>query len=551
MRYRLLRGRCRRANQWAVLAWALTLLGACGGGDVTGVRELRVVISSPAQNATIPDTLLTFRGFVEAPGGVESAVWWLLQGTAPGQSGELYQREGTAAAPTRVPFELTLSAKPGENVFGVNMEGTDSDGTHRQYTATVTVTVYKKPTVKAVHGISPELFQRSLVVEVEIDGFPSYWWANLALDPGTSAERTINNGPGTSQPLYIQFLSGVKARLFFPDTIAPGAHKLEVRLYDQNGLADVSTAQFVISVPELRYRLDTLPSLGSGTRAIALNENGDAAGRAFDPASARDRAVAWRGGVLDVLDTAVSVATAIDIQGRVAGISGSCGVIWQAGTMSTVRNASGQCASAIADMNNAGTVLAAFSSSWALVRGASVTSLLLNGGRDLNDSDQAVGWVIYTTGGTRAAAHGLTLAVPAPFPQPSPHYSEDALRVNNRGHALVENGGASSFLDDRSRIKQAISRGVGDVVLLTPFFGIPSASGTLVDLTESGIVLAFDPRTKTGYVYDGARTWRLALQPTPWILEGLSAMNDAGSIIGQARLNGSTESRAVFLSPVP
>jgi hypothetical protein len=534
----------QRALRWAVLAWTLPVLGSCDGRDPTGVRELRVVISSPAQNATIPDTLLTFRGFVEAPGGVESAVWWLLQGTAPGH-------EGTAAAETRVPFEITVSAKPGENVFGVNMEGTDSDGTHRQYTATVTVTVYKKPTLKAVHGIAPELFQRSLVVEVEIDGLPSYWWANLALDPGTSAERVINNGAGTSQPLYIQFLSGGRARLFFPDTIAPGTHKLEVRLYDQNGLADVHAAQFVISVAGLRYRLDTLPSLGAGTRALALNENGDVAGRAFDPASARDRAVAWRGGALDVLDTAVSVATAIDIQGRVAGISGSCGVIWQGGTTTTLRNASGQCASVIADMNDAGTVLAAFSSSWALVRGTSVTPIPLDGGRDLNDSDQAVGWVIYTNGGTRASAYGLTLAVPAPFPQPSPHYSEDAMRVNNRGHALIENGGGPSFLDDRSRIKQAISRGVGDVILLAPFFGIPSASGTLVDLTESGIVLAFDPRTNTGYVYDGARTWRVALEPTPWILEGLSAMNDAGRIIGQARLGASTVSRAVVLTPVP
>jgi uncharacterized membrane protein len=110
------------------------------------------------------------------------------------------------------------------------------------------------------------------------------------------------------------------------------------------------------------YQVSELPGIGGPlTQSLALNDLGQAAGRALD-AAWRSRAVAWTGGtVRNLSGSATAEAYGISSDGRVAGwhitLSRTRAAVWFGSTVTTLAPLAGQIASIGSDVNRSGNVV--------------------------------------------------------------------------------------------------------------------------------------------------------------------------------------------------
>jgi hypothetical protein len=295
-----------------------------------------------------------------------------------------------------------------------------------------------------------------------------------------------------------------------------------------------------------------MPTLGGAdATATALNDAGEAAGWSLD-ATGRKRAVMWRSGQIEALDTDTSSATAIDNSGAVFGTFSTtmtCGVRWFGGVRTILTYSDGSCVSYVADASATGTALAGGTKGWVLLRTDGTrspiapppyTSYSL---RALNDQELIVG--SQNSFEQRALGIGFTAAFPSPYPFPgfSPHYSGSVARINNLGQFVGSAAGGAS-----GTIKWFFGQAGGDVKALAGAFSI-TRSPSLVGLNDAGVVAAFNYQMQHGYFWKAGRTTRLTLTSQDWMIDSISDLNNAGWMTAHATHKTSGEKRAVLLIP--
>jgi len=399
-----------------------------------------------------------------------------------------------------------------------------------------------------IEGIADTLFQRSLQLVVRDTAASAFQYVDLVLDPGTANEQVISNKQlsAFAVPKWLEWLGPRTFRMYFPDTISPGPHRVMLREYDDKGLVDALIASFVIALPSVPYTLTVLPSLGgTDAAAVAINESGDIAGWSSD-ATGRKRAAVWHDGAISALDTAASSAMAMNNAGAVFGTvttTSTCGARWSAGARTLIHWTDGSCLRAIAANDN-GTVLAGQVNSTFLWRAdGSATSVIAPGGSyysnpaDISDDDYIVGQG-YTGGEYRAFAVGFAASFPGPFPRNSPHWGSKATHINNAGE----------FIGDVLEEKLFFGKAGSDPVILSGALSV-NQRPTLFALNDSGLVASFKYDTQQGFLWKAGRTSRIAIASSGYTIDQLYAMNNARRIVGRATNNATGEKVAILLTP--
>lgn len=534
----------------AVLCGVLAL-----GCDATDpAPRYGLMLTSPGADATVSDTLVTVEGMVRSPAeGSIIAVGW----SVGGQHGTVHSVYNDPPDPAvdSVPFSFTLKVPPGAHVieFFVSYTTNVQNSLVNEFTNRA-FRVYKKPTWRIDAGVAPTLAQRALMLDVSHDGLISSWHANLVMDPGTPSEVVIDNSLSSSvaRP-WREILSSNSWRLYYPDVLSPGEHRVRVRFYEAGQLADSTTASFVIAIPTVAYSLQLLPTLGGAeSRAVAINDAGDIAGWSLD-ATGKKRAVAWRSTGIEALDTETSEAVAVNNAGAVFGIvttTSRCGARWDAAGRTTLTT-SGSCVDTVRAANDQGSVLARAGGTEILLREDGSTTVMCPytfgcalfpvRPADVNDDELVVGQVDTPNQSYQVFARGFSPKIPTSFPYAGAGRETAIMEINDAGQYI-------GSVWSPSGTKLFFGQGEAEPTVLSGALSVNQVP-TLIALNEQGDVLTFDYPAQVGYLWRDGRTTRLTLLSSDWRIDGLYAMNDARRIVGHATHVTTGEKRAVVLIP--
>lgn len=550
----------------------LALLAAVACHDTTAPGPLQpaIHIQSPVSDVTVGDTIVSLRGMAEAPGAVDWVEVTYDYANQPGSSiilyryDEHYNPDGTIDSKTQVPIDAQLRMKAGARQVTVRMEYRLSrdepiGNPERSISVSVPFRIWQKPVLKLWRGVPDTVYGRSLSLiagSIGVDSVPS---ADLYIDPGTADERHVgarDRYPGAyaspdSTPGYFPWVFDVT------DPLPNGPHRLVLRLKDEMGAADSIVKNFVTSVAPLAYTVSSLPGVG-GTDSDArdVNATGDAAGWALD-AGGVSRAVLWKDGVATTLPTsstagagkAYSLNGAGDIVGTVNDTvgTGNCtrAIRWTASTWRYIDVPARPCYKMAMRVNGSGATL--------IIDGLGAwswgdTTAWLVRDSTVNYYPNLVIPVWLNDRGEVAGATRNSYGTPTPFSS-GPAIARPNFRApDNLGHpagALLGLNNASQALGSYSGTLYFSPQPGAALVDLNPYL---LARSTLVRLTENGSVLAFDAADHTAYIWRGGKTYRVAID-ADWALDSVSAMNDAGVIVGHATQHSTGRTTAVVLRP--
>lgn len=550
----------------------VALLAAVSCRDTTapGVSEPAIRIESPASGVVVGDTIVRLRGVAEAPGAVD---WVEVTYDYANQSGtsmilyrydEHYRPDGTIDSQSRFEFDVPLRMNAGARLVTIRMDYRTSrdepiGNPERSISVTVPFRIWQKPVLKLWRGLPDTLYGRSLsliVGSVGVDSLPS---ADLFIDPGTADERHVaatNRFPGT-------YSSPDSTAGYFPwvfdlsDALPNGRHRLVLRLKDEMGAADSLVRSFVTYVAPLTYTVSSLTGLGGNdSDARDVNATGDAAGWALD-AGGVSRAVLWKGNAVTALPTSSTALSgqswSLNDVGDIVGAvddtvgTGHCkrATRWTTSSWRYVDVAPSPCYKVAMRVNATGATLVvdelgAWSwgdtTAW-LVRDSGVTYFQnVVAPVWLNDRGEVAGAARGSDGVARPFSTGPSVAKPS-FRPPSSlgHPFGELDGLNNAEQALGSYSGTLYFSPQPGAA----------LVDLNPYL---LSRSTLVRLTENGSVLAFDPTEHAAYIWRGGKTYRVAID-ADWALDSVSAMNDAGVIVGHATQRSTGRTTAVILQP--
>lgn len=535
---------------------ALAVL-SCDSPSAPKGPEYGLDIVSPTENAITGDTLVQISGIVRVPPGGKLLwlSWYMDDGSVPNV---LFNSQLMPQVDS-LQFSFTQKLSPGVHTVHFFVKYENEKTVMIDVDMGRSFNVYKKPTYRIAAGVADTVYQRSLMVDVSHDGImTSSWHANLVLDPGTPSEKLVDNAP--SSPDYGHWqekLSDNAKRLYYPfDTLSQGKHRVRVRFYENGTLRDSLTRDFVLALPLIPYALTPLESLGgSAAQATTISESGLVAGWALD-ASEKKRAVTWHSGAIEALDAEVSEAVTITESGAVFGnvnmtATSTCAARWEASTRTILRRPSdGACLDGVAAASSSGIVVGRIGGASLLLRpDGSTVALVVPGScypqsfepKDVNRQEQVVGTVFGCFLYTIPVALGFTATYPSAFSYAgASSYSGRITRINDAGQFI---GSWSS----PTGTKLFIGRVGEQPIPLSGAFSVARLP-SLIALSESGAVLAFDYPAQVGYLWKNGRTSKIVLAPSGWTVTLLHGMNSAGRIVGAAT-GPAGEKRAVVLMP--
>ena len=558
-------------RRYALLA-LLALLAAVSCQDATApglVFRPAIDIESPVSGVVVGDTIVQLRGVAEAPGAVD---WidvtfdYANQGSKSitlYRYDEHYNPDGTIESTKRVPFEEALRMNAGARQVTVRMAyrlDPDQPIQNPEHSVSVTVSlrIWKKPTLKLASALPDTLFGRSLSLVAASTGLDSSPSVDLIIDPGSPMERHV---VAAGMPLGVRWPPELEAGdhpwLFdVTDPLPNGPHRLVLRLSDEMGAADSIVRNFVTHVAPLTYTVSPLPGLG-GTDSDArdVNATGDAAGVALDAAGA-SRAVLWKGGTVTALPTSSTALSGQawslnDVGDMVGSVDDTVGtghcpraIRWTSSTWRYVNVAPSLCYRNAMRVNASGATLVVGGGSWYgdttawLVRDSVVAYF--------QNLDPSPVWL--TAREEVAGARRNDYGTPSPFSS-GPAIARPAFRPpENLGHpagALVGLNDASQAVGFYSGTLYFSPQPGSPLVDLNPYL---LGRSTLVRLTENASVLAFDPTEHAAYIWRAGKTYRVVVD-ADWSLDRVAAMNDAGVIVGHATQRSTGRTGAVILRP--
>jgi hypothetical protein len=554
----------------------LAMLAAVGCRDTTAPGPLlpAIKIQSPVSGAVIGDTIVQLRGTAEAPGAVDWVEITYNYANQPSTStilyryDEHYRSDGTIDSQSRVPFEAQLRMYAGARQVTVRMEyrirrDEPIGNPERSTSVTVPFRIWKRPVLRLDTELPDTLYARAFTLIAGSVGLDTSPKVDLVIDPGTTNELHVDaKYPGPYPTTGA--VDGPYPRLFdLADALSNGPHRLVLRLSDEMGAADSIVRNFVTYVAPVTYTVAPLPGLGGNdSDARDVNTTGDAAGWALD-AGGVSRPVLWKGGAVTALATsstalsgqAYSLNDVGDIVGAVDDTvdTGHCkrAIRWTTSTWRYVDVGRSLCDKAAMRVNASGATLVVLPYSWYgdttawVVRDSAVAYFQnFDPSQWLNDR----GLLSLNDRGEVAGAQRNDYGTPTPFSS-GPAIARPTFRaLDNVGHPA----GALAGLNNAS---QAVGAYAGTLffspqpgsalVDLNPYL---LARSTPVALTENGSVLAFDPTDHAAYIWRAGRTYRVAID-ADWSLDSVSAMNDAGVIVGHATQLSTGRTGAVIMRP--
>lgn len=382
----------------------------------------------------------------------------------------------------------------------------------------------------------------------------------LTLDVGTSTERLL---PVDTARVVTQWPVSDRARVFVVPVdltaVPEGAHTLTLRVVDDAGRDAASTLAFVRHVPEIRYGLLALPTLGDSAAALDVRDGGDVVGRARDAAGVW-RAVLWRDGTVRRLvtpDTVPSSAVAINAAGEIAGHLGpaerdNCTdpARWSGASAAPVLapGSAERCWDGLTvDMNDRGSILLA-------VGGAGRPVLWRRDGTltPLTPSPMTVGLVL----DERDVAYGLTLVDSYWSYATTWGPTETRVACPDEIAHLPPRGSSCrpTAASDAGELLAWVGGGAGRPMLRQPdgtWIDLEAHLGTRATPAMNRLGTLVSRHAATGALFVGrvGEMRRLVLPEGDWVVERVQAISPGGWIVGSARSRSTGAARPVLLSP--
>lgn len=516
----------------------------------------------------VGDTIVQLRGMAEAPGAVD---WVEVTYDDANQSvksiilyryDEHFKPDGTIDSPTRFPFDTQLRMAAGARQVTIRMQyrvspdepiGNESGS----ISVTVPFRIWKKPVLKLWAELTDTLYGRSLslfIGSIGLDKTPS---VEMFIDPGTPEERHVGAtdrrqyAPSSSDPTSTDFPWVIDPT----EAVTNGPHRLVLRLSDEMGAVDSLVRTFVTDVAPLAYTVSPLSGVGgTDSDALDLNTDGDVVGWALDAGGASS-AVLWKDGAVTSLPKSSAAQSAQayslndvgDIVGTVDDTvgTGHCrrAIRWTTSTWHYVDVAKSLCNKVAVRVNASNATLVVGGASWFgdttawLVRDSAVTYFQnLDPSVWLNDRGEVAG------------AQRNSYDTPYPFssgPDIARPNFRPPLAVGHPAGGLVGLNDASQALGYFSGTLYFSPQPGSALVDLNPYL---LGRSMPVRLTENGSVLAFDSTEHAAYIWRGGRTYRVAID-ADWALDRVSAMNNAGVIVGHATQRSTGRTTAVIMRP--